>query len=84
MSTRSQTDSRNSDEHDMSRMSTLTDFEEAIIQQSAQSQAKEELVDYINTLYKENRFRWSDVDELIRMTLQLARIADNKEELAAL
>ena len=83
VNTRSQSSSRNSDEHDMLRMSTLTDSQEAIIQQSAQSQAKEELVDYINTLYKESRLRWSDVDELIRMTLQLARIADNKEVLAA-
>ena len=49
VSTRSQTGSRNSDEHDMSRMSTLTDPEEAIIKQSEQSQVKEKIVDYINT-----------------------------------
>ena len=49
VSTRSQTGSRNSDEHEMSRMSTLTDPEEAIIKQSEQSQVKEKIVDYINT-----------------------------------
>ena len=68
VNTRSQSSSRNSDEHDMSRMSSLTHSEEAIIQQSEQSKIKDKIIGCIDALRMEKRLHWSHAEELMTLT----------------
>ena len=80
VSTRSQTDSRNSGANDTSRISSLTDAEGCEHVPSAQSNVKQKIVDSVTELFESSKIDCSTMEGLIRKTLELANIADNEHQ----